>query len=567
MKRKKNGFRLSAHPALLMAAILAAALLLPALALTAEGDTKEFRYYSLDFKGDRRARVITDVNGDGLLDLVMVYATAAQRDSYFLRVCPQEREAGFSGNCAELTLPKGARAFDVGEVDGQAGAELVVLTDVSIEMASFASGRFGPLQRLSSDQSILAGTADGEPRLLRFLWDVNGDQKKELVLPTMQGPALYKHEGGLALLQQINSPAHVTYRVGSLGDISRTDDLNQFLRYQRYVKRTSATYTAPDVFITDFDGDKKVDVVTLIDNTLRVFPQGPDGRFADSPAVTFKRSILPPEEKGLGFAGEAMTFSDLNADGIADIIMMKWGASQERTKMDRYIYYGQSGLRYPEEPDQIIGSENAAVDFGIYDINNDGKKDLVIPFFHFAPAQAFKVITENAIKIQFWIFLMKENGQYSQDPGKRYAKVDTRVPITYKIDILGMLFDLRTLIEGKFFPLIAFGHDLNGDGYLDLVADTGNDKLEITYGNAEAKFKSIPDLTIDFESALDYDLLDVNADGKCDIITYYESKERTSKKRELAQKARQAGASDTITLEEGALRTAEGTRVKALISK
>jgi hypothetical protein len=547
---------------------LIAAILVPRVGGVAEGDTKEFRFFNFDFKGERHDREIVDVNGDGLLDLVMAYSTAAERDVYYLRVCLQSKEQGFSSACSEMKLPAGARAFDVGEIDGSPGAELVLLTDSDAMIASFSGAGFGALKKASADNSILAGTSEKEPRLLRCLWDINEDKKKELIFPTIKGPAVYKFDNGnLALIQQISSPAFVTYRVGSLGDISHTDDLNQFLRYRSYEKRVSTTFTAPDVFVVDFNGDKKLDVVTLIDNTLKVFPQVEGGKFADKPALTFKREILPAKERGLGFAGEAMTFADLNGDGIWDIIMMKWGASQEKTKMDRYIYYGQPGLKYNDKPDQIIGSENAAVDFGMHDLNHDGKTDLVIPFFHFAPAAAFKIITENSIKIQFWVFLMKPDGKYTQDAGQTYAKVDTRVPLTYKIDILGMLFDIRTLIEGKFQPLISFNYDFNGDGFLDLVADTGDDHLQIYYGNDKAQYPTQPNLSVDLESATDYNIADLNGDGKSDVITYYESKERTSKRRELAKKAREAADAGPVNLDEEVVTTAEGTRIKILLSK
>ncbi len=390
-----------------------------------------------------------------------------------------------------------------------------------------------------------------------------------MVVPTVKGPAIYKHsEAGFTLFQQINSPARVTYRVGSLGDIMNTDDVNQFLHYLTYEKRATAHYTAPDVFVMDFNGDKKKDIVTLIANTLRVFPQGEDGRFADKPVITVKKSILAPAEKGVGFAGEAMTFADLNHDGLGDIIMMKWGSSQDRTQMDRYIYYARPGLKYPDQPDQIVRSESAAVDFGMYDLNKDGRMDLVIPYFHFAPAQAFKVMTENSIKIQFRIFLMRGNGRYDQDPGKQFAKVDRRVQLNYKIDVIGIIFDIKTLLQGAFQPLISFGRDFNGDGYPDLAADTGDDKLQFYYGNADVNYPAAPDQTIDFESATDFDLADLNGDGKCDVVAYYESQERTQKKRELAKKARnQADKAPDTSLDQALLTTPEGTRIKVLLSR
>lgn len=563
IRKGKGGHSLALAFALLL-------LVVPGLrADGAEGDTNNFKFVKLEFPGTRHDRLLADVNGDGLLDLNMIYTRSDRVETFFFRTCLQDK-AGFNGKCAEFTLPREARAFDIGEVDGLPGAEMIVITQSAVTMTTFAGGKFGAFGKVLADRNIFAGTDEGRPSLLRCLWDVNGDRKRELVLSTLDGPVIYTHkDNGFTVFQRVKSPAHVTYRVGSLGDILANDDVNQFLSYRVYQKRTTASYTVPDVFIEDFNGDRKPDLITLVDNTLRVFAQGEDGKFSDKPVATVKRPILDPKEKVSGLAGEAMTFADLNGDGLGDIIMMKWGTSDERTQMDRYIYFAKPGLKYPEKPDQIIRSESVAVDFGMHDLNRDKKVDLVIPFFHFAPAQAFKVMTENAVKVQFRIFIMQPNGKYSQDQGKTFAKVDRRVLLNYKVDVLGFIFDFRTLIEGRFHPLINFGYDFNGDGYRDIIADTGGDKLTFYWGNAQVNYSATPNLTIDYESCMDYDLADINGDGKTDVITYYDSEARTKKKREIAKKAREQGAASAPTeVEESALAAVpEGTRVKALISR
>ncbi len=536
-----------------------------------EGESELFDFYKMEFKGTRHDRLVTDLDGDGHKDLCMVYSRSDKRGEFWLRSFIFDKQKGFTGESRDIKLPDTARVFDAGNLDGKPGAELIVITDSGILFSKFSGNNFKKIEKISDRKHLLFGTEGDQPRLLRSLWDLDKDGAAELIVPHADGPLIYKYRAGkLELFQQINRPALVTYRVGSLGDIMVTDDVNQFLRFKTYEKRTSARYTIPDIFIEDFNGDGRLDIVTLVKNRLQVFLQEKSGKFTDKPAANVERSILGPEEKKSGFAGEAMTFADLSGDGLSDIIMLKWGTSEERTMIDRYIYFARPRLDYPEKPDQILRSESATIDFGVYDLNNDNRKDVVIPFFHFAPAQALKVMTENAIKIQFRIFLVDSSGRFNQVEGKKFAKVDRRIQISYKIDILGMIFDFKTLLEGKFNPLISFGHDFNGDGYKDLVADSGRDELEFYFGNKDVRFSRRPDMDLKLESSLDYDLVDLNNDGKCDIITYYESKERTEKKRELAQKARQmSGGPQKIEMqEESALaRIPEGTRIKVLISK
>jgi len=564
MKATMNVSRVFALLSAFVLAVVAAPL--PA---AEEGESALFMFNSLEFPGTRHSRAIVDVNGDGLLDINMVFSRSDVTDAYWLRTCLQEEGRGFAGECSVIKLPPEARAFDAGDVTGGPEAELVILTPGGAMVSGFKRGSFGDFRRFPGVETILEDTEQAEPVRLRFIWNTDGKGKSEMILPSIPGPVIYEM-GPESFIerQKIKSPARVTYRVGSIGDIMNTDDINQFLLFRDYQQRTSAKFTCPDAFLEDFNGDGRTDLVTLINNTLRVFFQGKDGMFSNTPDLTVKRSILPPEEKSMSFSGEAMTFADLNGDGKGDIIMVKWGTSEERTQIDRYIYYAGPNLEYNEEPDQIVRSESAAVDFGIYDLNRDGRLDLVIPFFHFAPAQAFKIMTENAIKIQFRIFLMRPDGRYGQDSGKTFAKVDRRILLNYRIDVLGIIMDFRTLLEGKFRALINFGEDINGDGFPDLVADTGNDKLEFYWGGKEVEFGRKPDLTVNYESAMDFDLLDVNGDDRADVITYYESEERTKKKRELAMKARQQGEPVSEAGEEAALVAApEGTRIKALITK
>ncbi len=156
--------------------LLIAALLLPALgARAAEGDTKDYRFFKFDFAGAKHDRAVSDLDGDGLMDLAIVYSRSNVPDTYWLRACLQDKAKGFTGACEDLKLAKDVRAFDVGEVDGKPGAELVVLTDKGVKVASFSDGKFGAFVGAGPEKSILSGTEDDAPRLLRFLWDLDGD--------------------------------------------------------------------------------------------------------------------------------------------------------------------------------------------------------------------------------------------------------------------------------------------------------------------------------------------------------------------------------------------------------
>ncbi|MCH2173012.1 VCBS repeat-containing protein [Myxococcota bacterium] len=468
-----------------------------------------------DRGGPRR---IADVDGDGKLDLSWVFSSLGDRKNYALRTCFQEPAPHFSV-CTEFNLSEDVRALDIGEIDGQPGAEMLLITESGASLASFDGKRFTDPRPHAEARSLLSGTDGGPPITLRLLFDLDGDGRSEAILPRAEGPAIHRPQDGESMLgpaQLLASPAQVHYEL----DASPGNDLGNSL-HRAHMRRVTTETTAPAVFIEDFDGDAKPDVVTVTGTQLRIFLQERDGAFDSLPTHLIERSILSETEKETDFAGEALAFADLNGDGPADLIILKWGSSDERTRMDRHLFFARPGLRYPDRADQIVRSESFFPNFEIEDLDGDGSMDLVIPFFHIATSQALKAVIQNTLRVQLRLFLMDENGRYSQDDGKTFAKVDRRVALDYHLDLVGMIFDDNSGIEGDFDPLLTMRGDFNGDGYKDLASDSGNDTLRIYWGNSESRYSNSPDHVVNHESVLISDLVDLNADGKTDIISYY----------------------------------------------
>lgn len=501
-----------------------------------------FERIKLEFPGFIQDHLLRDLDGDGRLDILVVHGAPGDNEDHRLGICLQRAEAAFDP-CTIFDLPEEARALDAGPLDGNVGAELVVLTTEGARVTSFVDGRFGALRTLTDRPNLFAGSEPGVPRPLDLLFDLDGDGREELLLPSLEGP-VWVREGGPP--HTFASPASVGYQL-----TARAGDINGFLRDDFQARITTRQQT-PDLFVEDFDGDGRLDVITLRDNVISVFPQAADGSFPATPSRSLERSSLEDEEAATEFTGEAATFSQLDGDGHADLVLMKWGSSEERTRMDRSIYFSRADGSLPEVPDQQVRSESVFPDFDIRDLNGDGRRDLVVPFFHFAPAQAVRVVTQNSIKLQFRIFLMGENGRYAQGEGKAFAKVDRRVALDYHLDILKLVFGNQARPTGRIAPLLDFGADFNGDGYADLAADDGSDRLRIYWGNAEADYASSPDLVVPFESTLSYDLVDADGNGKTDVIAYHgtrpvreeiqEGFHAVKKRRTEAQRARRAAA-------------------------
>ncbi len=555
-----------------------AALLAPVFSLAAFGP-QQYQYSQMSLAGTARDKIICDVNGDKKLDLLMIYTKASEEDKSHLAIFLQNASLGFAPVPTwDYFLPSDLRSFDCGNVADAPGDEFVAFRDSGVFYFDKSDGKFGKLVPLIQSPTIFRYAEYRNPSRQHFLADFDQDGVPELISPEIGGPSIYKKSptGNYQLFQKVKLSSQLSYKVGSWGDLTHTDDINQFLRFRTYMKRTSATYTVPDLFVEDFNGDKKPDLIGILGNDLWVYCQEDGGKFADKPCLHFDRSVLTSSEKKLGFMGEMLTFVDLNMDGIADIIKVKFGSVEQRVNIQYMIYYGKPGLVYPAVPDQKISSAGFRADFGAYDMNRDGKRDFVVPFFHFAPAQAFKMLTDNSVKVQFKIYLIQPNGRYAQDPGNEFAKTDQRIQLNYRINILGIIMDPEAMIRGEFNPLIYFGADVNGDGFPDLVADNGADSLNIYFGNKAVDFKTqTPSQSLGLESSWAYDFADLNQDQRMDLITYYESEERVKEKRKAMEEAKKSqaspGSAPAAVSEEDELKkiaeAKEETRIKVIIWK
>ena len=486
---------------------------------------------------------LVDVDGDGKLDLSWVFEAPGDPGDdprYGLRTCTFAPAPHFE-TCADRALADDVRGFDIGEIDADAGAELVLYTNRGARLASFANGAFGAATAFEVD-TLLTGTDAGTPVALRTLFDIDGDGRSELVVPNVAGPLVVRFEGRTpAARQQLDSPAKVRYRLGrSAHELGK-------MRHRAPTRGVVSEASSPATFVEDFDGDGRRDVVTTVDTRVRVFAQRADGSLPTTPTWEVEPSVLTEAEEERGFTGEAVSFGDLDGDGLADLVVLKWGSDEERTRMDRHIFFarsGQGGPRYEATADQVVRSESFFPDFEMRDLNGDGRRDLVIPYFHIAPAQAFKVVTQNTLRVQLRLFLMRADGRYAQDEGKTFAKVDRRVVLDYHLNVIRLIFGRGTPPD-SFSPLLTAQGDFDGDGRADLASDSGDDELHLRWGNDGGHYSKGPDLRVPFESSLAHELVDINGDGRSDIVSYYGRESRAARgegaaRRELQRTPRRA---------------------------
>ncbi len=490
-------------------------------AASAEGDPERFTFQQLDFAERTWERRLADIDADGDPDLLMIVGTGGQPPRFALRVCTLGDDGRFASDCPSTELPRATRAFEVCRVGGR--PHLLLLTDDAARWAPFTKdGGLAAFAPLPGVRSFVDGTDVGRLLAQRACFDLDDDGTDEILVPTPAGPALHRIDDTGAAASEalaLEAPPRIRYRRGAGGL-----DLDGFLRPGRYAPSTYTQTIHPDLFVLDFDGDGRRDVVTRLGNELRLFAQDGDGTIPSRPTRIVSRArdaSLEEEELDQRDGGEATSFTDLDGDGRQDLVVLRWG-EEERTRMDRFVYKARADGSFPEEPDQSFRSESVFPFFTAIDLTGDGRQELVLPYFHVAPAQAIRMITENALKLQLRIHVMREDGRYAQDPGREFAKVDRRLVLDYHLDVPDLISGVSTRrAAGARAPFFAFDTDIDGDGFRDILADDGDDRLRVYLGDAEAGYGSGPDFEIPLESTFAFDVLDANGDGKSDIVTWY----------------------------------------------
>jgi hypothetical protein len=227
----------------------------------------------------------------------------------------------------------------------------------------------------------------------------------------------------------------------------------------------------------------------------------------------FEFDVLTQEEKIEGFAEVDTDVEELNGDGLADVVVSKQtskGLTNFRGVVN--VYWGKPG-GYGDKPDQVIISEGTASAGAMFwDVNGDGRKDLVLPSVKISVAAIIRFLITRSIKVYFNLYLLGEDGTFADRPD--YTK-----EIKFKIDFSGESDDQATDLEG----------DYNNDKRTDFVFATEENELSIFLGVDEKDrlFSKKAKAKVKADAYGELSSHDLNGDGYSDMVIHYpQSKER-----------------------------------------
>lgn len=445
------------------------------LLIRADNLSKEshFSRFDLSMEGKILQIIPSDLNGDSLKDLIVIYRTGYSFNiERWLAVFFQTSHGRFNSSPDRVwKIPENSSIIDVCNIDEAADEEIIFLTTNGVSYYKGISVKVPPqLKRLLDVSSIAKVAAKKEISQLDFCKDWLGKEKSEFLIPGFTFTTFVDSR----LLDEITSGEPSVRKSGFSKDIEHwPDELHQKLDIPSFASYSPgshgslfSSFAFPDIFSLDENGDQLKDIIALREDRLFIFHQTQDHKLPTSPSKVIDLNILTPEEKASDQTYFSVTLDDLNGDNIADAYVWKMRTEGFANFVgDVRIFFGKKETGLSKNPDLILTiPDGYYVLTGARDHDGDGKKEISIFSIKLGLWGYVKMFVTHKIKVYINIFIPDKNGNYPSVPS---------LSESYSIRI--------DLSRGFDIPAYRVA-DLNGDRILDLIFGTEKDEISIFIG-------------------------------------------------------------------------------------
>lgn len=289
--------------------------------------------------------------------------------------------------------------------------------------------------------------------------------------------------------------------------------------FQNQVTIYDGNYNTKKIKTVDLDNDGLLDIISSHDDgTIYWCKNLGNNNFNDKQYIT-----------GSSDDGTALDFIDVNEDGFLDIIT----ANNYSSDNVRFIL-NQNGLTFDNNNAVIIDSNiDEPYEIQAKDIDNDGKKDIIVSFWTNDNISWYKnlgnssfssknLITDN-IKNPKSFFVEDINNDGNYDIISSASAANNETTYLYKLSVFENENDgnnfYETIVNYWYgFPRDIKVADINNDGNNDIIIASDDLIWYENYGNSNfSSYKLISTNNI-YDDFIDLEVFDLNSDGNKDII-------------------------------------------------
>jgi hypothetical protein len=468
------------------------------MAFAASSWAQSFAIYDLQVKGSVVSVIPADLNGDQRVDLVVISKTGTFPNVVRWVSVFWQQEAGHFNQRPDLAweMDPEATVIDVGPLSSEANHKAIVyLTGTEVRAYHLKAGARPSPTMLLKIPTATAFPEPGELPSWPLIYDWKGTGRAWLGIPQF---------GQLSL-----SP------LGSDGSLAAAETVQIYQppfifgmeRDQRLVRDYSLqlVYRMPQLFVQDFNGDGRADLIAAWQDHLAVYLQDAAGRFPAQPSKTFHLDIRTDQEKARRSIFVSPLVADLNGDGRADLILTKMIGRVTDRRLVTMVYLNRDGS-LPSRPDARFEQEGFGTTLLVKDLNGDGKQDLIFPLVKIGVANIIRNLLSNRVDVSLFAYLYREQGIYRASP-------DWIRSFSYQIDMSD-----GVMLEGA-WPNIE--GDFDGDGKADLLV-ARNDEIAIYLATPGMFFAREPAVRLSIKTSPHLLVQDLRHQGRADIVMWSE---------------------------------------------
>ncbi|HEX5066828.1 MAG TPA: VCBS repeat-containing protein [Myxococcota bacterium] len=434
---------------------------------------------------------LADFDGDGRADLLWTSSRGLppeeQRELRIHLAGPDGMPSqNFSWRSA---LPPGVAAYDLAEVDGQPGTELLLLRRDRITVFSLAGGSPVFHDIMVPGEPTLAAVADerGVDRL-RIVREGLGPRPR-LLVPGFGSARILELDGTLVAKPEVGGRANFLVPPDP-GPIISESAMEIYFDHPRL--------TAGDV-----DGDGRGDLVATGRHELRVFRQRDDTSFPAQPdlRMPLRRISLPDHIRTSGSV--RVEPHDFDGDGRLDLLVSVASGSLLGGDTRISFHRNRGGTWNLDANDQLFESKGGFATHEVIDLDGDGRAELIVILVPTGVLELVQLLLTKGADADVKIYQPATETFFDPNPWQRWTE--------------SVRFDFETLRMKGFVPTV--GTDVNGDGFRDMVDSGGGTQLVVRLGDRVEGFRTrTASQALDTRGRIRFG--DLGGDGLADFVLY-----------------------------------------------